>query len=120
MSRFKSDDEFWEAFRRLQALSGDWSRWDTPEARKKHVDEFGAQIEPGEIYFRRQVGASFSCVAKLSRASMEILLDVTVKTCPQMTVIADDLIEQANERLFRLVDRRKGEPLNLGLDTEKK
>lgn len=120
MSWFESDDEFWEAFRRLQALSGEWSRWHTPEARKKHVDEFGVQIKPREVYFRKRVGASVSCVAKLSRSSMETLLAVTVKTSPQMSYIADDLIEQANERLLRLVGRRKGDRINLDVGSGKK
>lgn len=83
MKLFRCDAEFWDAFKRLDALNGlGMYNWETPTARKMHVDEFGVQIEPGEQYFRRKTGPSGQSFLAMSRSSMEKLAHAIVYTSP--------------------------------------
>lgn len=83
MSLFRSEVEFWDAFKRLDALNGlSMYNWETPTARKKHIDEFGVEIKVGEKYFKRKTGsAGFEFVA-MSRASMEKIVYAVVYSSP--------------------------------------
>ncbi len=68
------DKVFNDYLRKLNALYSMYDRWEHTVARKDHDDEFGAHIKPREIYFKRQYGAAWDEVLKLSRRSMEMMI----------------------------------------------
>ena len=96
---FESDESFWKAYRRLNALSGDWGGWQVTAARKEHEDLFGDQIKVGENYFKKQYGAAYSSVLKLSRSSMERVLFAVVESSPYMSRLGDRLLEREMEEM---------------------
>ena len=51
---FETNEFFWKAFNRFNALNGEGNRWDRPTARKEHEDLFGDVIKIGDTYFTRQ------------------------------------------------------------------
>jgi len=51
-------------------------RWKYVEARKQHTDEFGRTVEKGEVYFTRHRGGFGYDVFKVSRRSMEKILEL--------------------------------------------
>ena len=75
-----NDEEFATRLDCLNALYGSRSsavtRWKYVEARKKHTDEFGDTIQKGEVYFRRHRGGFGYDVFKVSRGSMEKILEL--------------------------------------------
>jgi hypothetical protein len=79
---FASEDAFWKAFERYNALNGSGFRWETPTAAKEHVDLFGVVIKDNELYFRKQNSGNAYAAQKLSRSSMEKVLYLTVETVP--------------------------------------
>lgn len=83
MKLFRNEVEFWDAFKRLDALNGlGMYNWETPTARKKHTDEFGVEIEEGETHFKRKTGSSGFSYVTMSRASMEKLVYAVVYSSP--------------------------------------
>lgn len=83
MKLFPRDTDFWDAFKRLDALNGlGMYNWETPVARKRHTDEFGVHIEVGEQYFRRKTGSSGNSYLAMSRSSMEKLVFAVVYSSP--------------------------------------
>lgn len=102
MGIFKNEAEFQKALDRLNAFSMDL-KWQATYARQEHVDEFGIKITYGELYYRKRVSYSSSFAVKLSRESMEKLLDLTVQIHPGMEQIADKLLMAREQGLLDAV-----------------
>ena len=101
MRYFESEAEFKLYVDRLNALiSHDYSHWQSTEARKKHVDMHGVQIQEGEIYFKRQYGTAYDDVLKLSRLSMERLLFALFVSNYNLESFADKMIDQQRKALL--------------------
>lgn len=81
MGCFKSEEEFWEYYKRFNAIcGGNWHGWKPTQARTKDEDMFGLRILPGQMYFRKQANGEGGSDFRLSLASMEkILLIVMVQ-----------------------------------------
>lgn len=95
MGLFRSDIEFWDAFTRLNALNGIGIHgWETPTARKPHIDEFGVEIETGDQYFRRKTGSSGYSFIVVSRRSMEKMAYALVRSSPPAEMFCDQLLQQ--------------------------
>lgn len=80
MGCFKSEEEFWEYYKRFNAIcGGSWQGWKPTQARTKHEDMFGLRILPGQLYFRKPANGDGGPDFRLAFASMEkILLIVMV------------------------------------------
>lgn len=104
MGIFKNEAEFQKALDRLNAFSMDL-KWQPTQARQEHVDEFGIKITYGELYYRKRVSHNSSFAVKLSRGSMEKLLDLTVEIHPGMVQIADKLLMAREQGLRDAVAR---------------
>jgi hypothetical protein len=63
------------------------------------VDLFGEVIRNGDVYYRRQVGAGWGDVVRLSRLSMERLIYAFFYTNPLLQKIAEEHYEIEFERL---------------------
>src|SRR5437588_2526362 len=72
--RAYSDKQLDELVEQLNALFPRHSAWEHTRAAKAHEDHFGARISPGDMYFKRQAGAGYHEVVKLSRLSMDRLI----------------------------------------------
>lgn len=81
MGCFKSEQEFWEYYKRFNAIcGGTWHGWKPTQARSRHEDLFGLRILPGQMFFRKQAAGDGGFDLKLSLSSMEkILLIVMVQ-----------------------------------------
>ena len=75
-----NDEEFDAKLDCLNALYGSrfhgMSKWEYVEARKRHTDEFGDTIQASEEYFRRNRGGFAYDMFKVSRRSMETILEL--------------------------------------------
>ena len=75
-----NDEEFDVKLVCLNVLYGSgfhgMSKWEYVEARKQHTDEFGRTVEKGEVYFTRHRGGFGYDVFKVSRRSMEKILEL--------------------------------------------
>ncbi len=75
-----NDEEFDVKLVCLNALYGSgfhgMSKWEYVEARKQHTDEFGDTIQASEVYFRRNRGGFAYDMFKVSRRSMETILEL--------------------------------------------
>jgi hypothetical protein len=100
-----SPEDFAEALKRLNALSGPVWHWQRTEAIKDHTDEFGEQIKKGDAYYKRRHGAGFDAMLKLSRGSMDKLLLAVIYTCPNAEAAADIILEEAAEQLRAVANR---------------
>lgn len=101
---FRNEDGFWEDFHRFNALFEPW-RWNTPNARKNHEDEFGALIEGGEGYFSRDHGPAWGDQFKLSRRSMETILMIVLWGNGRGKAICEALQEQDMDRVRQAQNR---------------
>jgi len=92
MQLFRRDVDFRDAFTRLNALNGfGLYGWETPTARKEHIDEFGVKIKPGETYFCRKTGPSYNSSIAMSRNSMEKIVFALVYSSPPAEMACDEL-----------------------------
>lgn len=107
MPGFKTDEEFWSAFRRLDALNGKGSRWDKPRAAKPHIDIFGQPVEEGEQYFSRVYGG-LTDRRIVSRRSMEAMLAAVMIPDGYMEQMADLLIKEETQKLRDISSRIHG------------
>ena len=94
-----SEEDFEKYLGRLNALTSEYTPWQHTKARKEHEDEFGDIIKEGEIYFKRSYGGGYDAVLKLSRRSMEILIDCVFNDNFFLESIADKIKEARWERL---------------------
>jgi hypothetical protein len=69
--RCYTEDKLDDLVAELNSLFPASSRWEDTRAAKAHIDAFGAPIEAGEHYFKRQDGVAFDQVIKISRLSMD-------------------------------------------------
>lgn len=74
-SMYDQEQEFRERLAMLNALTDVDFQWQWRTARKNHIDEFGDAVRAGEQYFRRDCVGAYHDVIKMSRASMEKLLE---------------------------------------------
>ncbi len=100
-SPFLSEEDFAESLTRMNALCG-VLRWQKTTAIKGHTDEFGVSISNGEVYYKRDLGGSFSSVLKLSRQSMDKLLYATVYSCPAVEQLADTIRKEEDASFLAL------------------
>jgi hypothetical protein len=108
--RYFSDEEFREMVEKLNALTPFAFPWQPTTARKAHEDHFGEAIQDGEVYFKRQVGAGWSDAIKLSRLSMERMLDALFSANPGLEGIAERIHEARQEEMREAHQRYS--PLN--------
>jgi hypothetical protein len=98
-------EDFAEALKRLNALSGPAWHWQRTEAITDHIDEFGDQIKKGDAYYKRSHGGAFDATLKMSRGSMDKLLYAVIFTCPNAEAAADIMLEEAAAHLRGVVSR---------------
>ena len=92
MGLFRREVDFWDGFARLNALNGfGLYGWETPTARKEHIDEFGVEIKPGETYFRRKTGPSYNGFIAMSRDSMEKIVYALIYSSPPAEMACEEL-----------------------------
>ena len=85
----------------LNALSGRYTKWSNPRARKEHRCEFGCLIQPGEKYYRKLWGPSRSDDPKLCRDCMAKVLFLLLRTDPDMAKCAQAREKEAWEVTMR-------------------
>jgi hypothetical protein len=105
VSLIHSDGEFEKALGRLNALTGGLFRWGETEARKQHKDLFGDVIRLRDIYFKRQYGAAYDSIVRLSRSSMDKVLFAVLTCSEQLTQLGDRLLEQEHEQMREVMER---------------
>lgn len=105
MKYYKSDAEFNVDVKRLNALiRRDSSQWQYTQARKDHEDFFGVEIKIGESYFKRQYGAAYDDVLKLSRLSMERLLFAVFAGNSHLEYSSDQLLQKQRAELRKALE----------------
>ena len=100
------DEEFRVHLEALNGLHHELSQWQGTSATKDHVDEFGDTINSGDNYYSRPLGGSVSAVLKLSRRSMETLLDCLFSTNGPLLQYGHQVKNQRFEQLRELVENR--------------
>jgi len=96
---FQDEATFQQAFAAFNALSSWYDEWRSTRARKVHTDLFGETIKSGEIYYKRQCGAAWDAVIKVSQSSMERLVYALLAGNPQLMALGE---QHAANRLREL------------------
>lgn len=81
----------------FNALCGAYP-WAQTNARVDHVDEFGAPIKGGDVYFSRRCGGGFHQVDRLSLRSMETLFSLLLKMNPVLEEVGEIWRDQERSR----------------------
>lgn len=100
-----TDVEFWALFKKFNAIFGELSNWRIHTARKIQTDEFNIDIQPGEDYFGRAFGNSWTDQFKLARQSMELILMTLFTNNPTLELLASKLEEMQFQKLQDAVNR---------------
>ena len=85
---------------KLNALNHPTFPWQWTQARKEHEDLFGETIQDGETYFKREIGAAWDSVIKLSRLSMERLLYALFSANLGLQEVGEEIAQQRQEELL--------------------
>lgn len=116
-----NDEEFDAKLVCLNALYGSRlhgaKRWEYVEARKEHIDEFGDSIQKGDLYLRRYREGFAYDVFKISRRSMETVLEMLFLNNESFLAYAAELRGKIEERddkemvdAFKLLDKPPMKP----------
>lgn len=98
MRYFKSEGEFWECYKRFNALYGtDWNGWKLVQARAGHEDMFGFRISAGDMYFRKQTTYDYGTTLLLSMASMEKILLIVMAQNLRLNELGEKLLRNQRE-----------------------
>ncbi len=92
----------------LNALHPPFDQWKYTNSRKGHEDEFGAIIQNGDVYFKREHGG-YDQALKLSRDSMEKLVFCIFDGNLGLLAMCKRLVEEYQEAVAE--DHRKHSPL---------
>ncbi|NDY58908.1 hypothetical protein G3N56_19405 [Desulfovibrio sulfodismutans] len=95
-----SDDDFDHLFKLLNALSGNTYAWNQTSAKKEHIDQFGKKINPGDVYYKRQYGNSYSQELKLSRQSMENILTILFHGSLQLRQVGEHFFKIEQDKIL--------------------
>jgi len=104
---FETEKDFWKSLERLNALSGEYWIWQACTATKSHEDIFNVPIKPREVYFKKPYGIGWHEVLKVSRTSMDIMLNAVVESSETTKQLADFLIDKKHARqadIFKRLD----------------
>lgn len=100
-----SDEEFEDRLSCLNALYGSGmdgaNLWASVESRKDHIDEFDSPIKKGEVYYRRDRAEWGYNAFKVSRESMETLLDLIFFENESFQGFAKDISEKIKNEEMR-------------------
>lgn len=99
------EDKLWKDVRRLNALLGSYSAFVETTARKEHEDEFGNKINEGELYFKRQVGEGYHQVVKISKNSMNQIIEIIFGRSQHLVDLADKILEADMEKLRNAMEK---------------
>lgn len=116
MTLERSEEDFWADFGTFNGFF-DPSRWQETRAAKVHVDEFGQAVAEGDFYFTRTLGLGSRERLKISRASMEVILEVFFLENPEGRALGERLIENRQQRM-RAALNRVGAQLESGQDVD--
>ena len=86
---FRDAADFNRALAAFNALFTRYDQWQVTRARKEHEDLFGEPIQPGEFYYKQQIGPAWDQVTKLSQLSMERLLYVIMVGNPRLLALGE-------------------------------
>jgi hypothetical protein len=101
----KNNDDFNLGLDRLNALYSQHSSWKSTQARNDHKDAFGKLIEDGEIYYSKPSG--FINVDRLSRSSIEKVIDLIFDDNRWLKECVDGVIEERKKEEERLFEEAK-------------
>src|SRR4051812_16418026 len=96
-------DEFQSSLELLNVVTGPEFR--ATQAQIEHTDEFADLILPGETYYRRDAPNSFMPQVKLSRRSMERVLNAVVSCNLRLISMAEPLVAEQKRELQRACSR---------------
>lgn len=96
-----SDDELQAYVKLLNTLYYPSDEWRLVRARKDHDDLFGDQISEGEFYYKREYGAAWDDVIKVSRRSMDALMYCLFCGNLELERLTKDLERQRQEEIHK-------------------
>ena len=79
MGLLLTDEKFETYLTFLNHFTNDYFQWEHTTARKNHIDEYGIEINKGDVYYKRNHTSSHSDYLKLSETSMDKLLFLTIE-----------------------------------------
>ncbi len=105
MDFINSDEEFNLYFDRLNTITSKYRLWSPTKARKHHVDEYGVEIEEGEIYYKREAGAGWGSSIKLAKKSMITFLFTLFYGNRGLVDIIDMLIAKDQKDMCKAINK---------------
>lgn len=104
MALYRSEKEFLQSFRRFNALSSHKHSWHTGVSEKTHACEFGHDIQPEELYFKKPLDLEGEQKLRVCKNCMEKLVYVTVDSDTHARGLSEQLYRQANPPTQKVLD----------------
>lgn len=114
------EEDFTKYLEKFNGLFSEYSEWHPTRANKEHKDDFGNDIEYGEIYYKREYGAGYHQVFKISGKSLAIIFQILFWQNRSFEDFAEHgAKEKEKTRMQRLQDATMKFSLPLENDTKK-
>ena len=84
-------EEQLEKFNSFYSAAGDWK---PTQARKKHEDEFGNNIEIGDVYFKKSICRFSNYDLKLSKKSIDVLFGLLFEEPSSFNALGEELAKE--------------------------
>ncbi len=104
---YYSKDELNKKVEILNAFISEYFPWQLTRANKDHIDLFGETIEKGESYYKRQCGAAYDDVLKLSQLAMARLCHALFRSTSLLEPIAEQILKGRWEKMQEAVNKLK-------------
>jgi hypothetical protein len=94
MATYRSEKEFLHSLKRFNALSSQKYEWYTGMSEKQHTCEFGHEIPPHNLYFKKPLDLEGEQKLRICKHCMEKLVFVTVDSDLHAREVTEHLYRQ--------------------------
>jgi len=104
MAVYRSEKDFLQSLKRFNAISSQRYGWHSCISEKKHVCEFGHDIPPENVYFKKPLDMDGDQKLRVCKPCMETIVYVTVDSDPHAKETTDILYKQKNPARTKVAD----------------
>jgi hypothetical protein len=104
MSRYRTQKEFLQAFKRFNSLASKKFGWHTGVSAKEHTCEFGHPIPPESLYFKKLLDSDGEQKLRVCPNCMEQMVFLTVDVDATAREVTDQIYHQTNPRTPKVKD----------------
>ncbi len=108
MASYRSEKEFLHSLKRLNSMYSTHLHWQTGKSEKAHHCEFGHDIQPEELYFKKLLDSEGEQKLRLCKSCMEKFTYMTVDCDLHSKEHAEQVFRQKNPPVPKLALKTRG------------